>query len=179
MSDKVRPTHLDRRAVVDLRQSDPKQVRAHRESPARQYALHERAVALGWPAERVQVIDEDLGQSGTSAQWRRGFQGLADDVAHGRVGAIFGLEVARLARSSADCHRLLELCGLAAPWTRAPEACAPRATSATVGCGGFRFLMGPPAGSCSRPSGAVLAPLDHDGSPGSGASGGPGSSPGA
>jgi DNA invertase Pin-like site-specific DNA recombinase len=113
MSDKIRPTHLDRRAVVYLRQSDPKQVREHRESTARQYALHARAVALGWPAERVQVIDEDLGQSGTSAQWRRGFQGLAEDVAHGRVGAIFGLEVARLARSSADCHRLLELCGLA------------------------------------------------------------------
>ena len=113
MSDKIRPTHLDRRAVVYLRQSDPKQVREHRESTARQYALHERAVALGWPAERVQVIDEDLGQSGTSAQWRLGFQGLAEDVAHGRVGAIFGLEVARLARSSADCHRLLELCGLA------------------------------------------------------------------
>jgi DNA invertase Pin-like site-specific DNA recombinase len=113
MSDKIRPTHLDRRAVVYLRQSDPRQVRAHRESTARQYALHARAVALGWPAERIHVIDEDLGQSGTSAQWRRGFQGLAEDVAHGRVGAIFGLEVARLARSSADCHRLLELCGLA------------------------------------------------------------------
>jgi DNA invertase Pin-like site-specific DNA recombinase len=112
MSDKICPTHLDRRAVVYLRQSDPKQIREHRESTARQYALRERAVALGWPAERVHVIDEDLGQSGASAQWRLGFQGLAED-AHARVGAIFGLEVARLARSSADWHRLLELCGLA------------------------------------------------------------------
>jgi DNA invertase Pin-like site-specific DNA recombinase len=75
--------------------------------------LRERAVALGWPAERVTVIDEDLGQSGASAQWRLGFQGPAEDVAHARVGAIFSLEVARLARSSADWHRLLELCGLA------------------------------------------------------------------
>jgi DNA invertase Pin-like site-specific DNA recombinase len=98
---------------VYLRQSDPKQVREHRESSARQYVLRERAVALGWPAERVHVIDEDLGQSGASAQRRLGFQGLAEDVAHARVGAIFGLEVARLARSSADWHRLLELCGLA------------------------------------------------------------------
>jgi len=113
MSDKIHPTHLDRRAVVYLRQSAPKQVREHRESTARQYAWQERAVALGWPAERVHVLDEDLGQSGTSAQWRLGFQALAEDVAHARVGAIFGLEVARLARSSADCHRLLELCGLA------------------------------------------------------------------
>jgi DNA invertase Pin-like site-specific DNA recombinase len=113
MNDKIRPTHLDRRAVVYLRQSDPKQVREHRESTARQYALRERAVALGWPAERVEVVDEDLGQSGTSARWRQGFQGLAEDVAHARVGAIFGLEVSRLARSSADWHRLLELCGLA------------------------------------------------------------------
>jgi DNA invertase Pin-like site-specific DNA recombinase len=113
MSDKIRPTHLDRRAVVYLRQSDPKQVRVHRESTARQYALRERAVSLGWAAQRIDVIDEDLGASGRSAQWRQGFQGLAADVAHGRVGAIFGLEVSRLARSSADWHRLLELCGLA------------------------------------------------------------------
>jgi DNA invertase Pin-like site-specific DNA recombinase len=113
MSDKIRATHLDRRAVVYLRQSDPKQVREHRESTARQYALRERAVVLGWAAESVAVIDEDLGQSGASAQWRLGFQRLAEDVAHARVGAIFSLEVARLARSSADWHRLLELCALA------------------------------------------------------------------
>jgi Resolvase, N terminal domain len=113
MNDKIGSTHLDRRAVVYLRQSDPKQVREHRESTARQYALHERAVALGWPAERVQILDEDLGQSGASAQWRGGFQALAEDVPHARVGAIFSLEVARLARSSADWHRLLELYGVA------------------------------------------------------------------
>ncbi len=59
------------------------------------------------------MIDEDLGQSGSSAQWRDGFQRLAHDVAHGRIGAILALEVSRLSRSSADWHRLLELCGLA------------------------------------------------------------------
>ena len=113
MSDKIRPTHLDRRATVYLRQSTLKQVHEHRESTARQYALRERAIALGWPAERVDVIDEDLGQSGSSAERRTGFQRLAEDVSHARVGAIYALEVSRLARSSADWHRLLDLCGLA------------------------------------------------------------------
>jgi len=113
MNDKIRPTHLDRRGTVYLRQSTLKQVHEHRESTARQYALRERAIELGWPAERVDVIDEDLGQSGSSAEQRTGFQRLAEDVTHGRVGAIFALEISRLARSSADWHRLLELCGLA------------------------------------------------------------------
>jgi DNA invertase Pin-like site-specific DNA recombinase len=113
MTDKIRHTHLDRPAAVYLRQSTLKQVHEHRESTARQYALQARAIELGWAADRVDVIDEDLGQSGTSAERRPGFQRLAEDVAHGRVGAIFALEVSRLARSSADWHRLLELCGLA------------------------------------------------------------------
>ena len=113
MNDKILHTHLDRPAAVYLRQSTLKQVHEHRESTARQYALQERAIELGWTADRVDVIDEDLGQSGASAERRQGFQRLAEDVAHGRVGAIFALEVSRLARSSADWHRLLELCGLA------------------------------------------------------------------
>lgn len=113
MTDKIQPTHLERRAAVYLRQSTLKQVHEHRESTARQYALQQRAADLGWPAERIDVLDEDLGQSGSSAAWRAGFQRLAEDVAHGRVGAIFALEVSRLARSSADWHRLLDLCGLA------------------------------------------------------------------
>jgi DNA invertase Pin-like site-specific DNA recombinase len=113
MNDKVRATHLERRAVVYLRQSTLRQVHEHRESTARQYALHQRALELGWPAERIEIIDEDMGQSGASADWRAGFQRMAEEVAHGRVGAIFSLEVSRLARSSADWHRLLDLCGLA------------------------------------------------------------------
>jgi len=113
MTDKIRTTHLERRAAIYLRQSTLKQVHEHRESTARQYALRQRATELGWPAERIDVIDEDLGQSGSSASWRSGFQRLAEDVAHGRVGAIFALEVSRFARSSADWHRLLDLCGLA------------------------------------------------------------------
>lgn len=112
MSSKIQPTHLQRRAIVYLRQSTLKQLHEHRESTVRQYALRQRAIELGWPDEQVQVIDEDLGQSGSSAQWRTGFQRLAEDVAHGQVGAIFALEASRLARSSADWHRLLDLCGL-------------------------------------------------------------------
>lgn len=113
MNDKIKRTHLERRATVYLRQSTMKQVYEHRESTARQYDLRERAIALGWSAPQVDVIDDDLGQSGTSTDARNGFQRLAEDVAHGRVGAIFSLEVSRLARSSADWHQLLDLCGLA------------------------------------------------------------------
>ena len=113
MNTKIERNHLDRQAAVYLRQSTIKQVHEHRESTERQYALTERAKELGWGAERVEVIDEDLGQSGTSIQRRNGLQRLAEDIAHGRVGAIFALEVSRLARSSADWHRLLDLCGLA------------------------------------------------------------------
>ncbi len=105
--------HLERRAVVYLRQSTMKQVHEHRESTARQYDLKQRAVALGWPGEHVQIVDHDLGQSGTTTEGRSGFQQLAEDVSRGQVGAIFALEVSRLARSSADWHHLLDLCGWA------------------------------------------------------------------
>jgi DNA invertase Pin-like site-specific DNA recombinase len=81
---KIKPTHLGRHAVVYLRQSTMKQVHEHRESTQRQYALSQRATDLGWPSDTVNVIDEDLGQSGTSAQWRPGFKRLAEDVSHRR-----------------------------------------------------------------------------------------------
>jgi DNA invertase Pin-like site-specific DNA recombinase len=113
MNAKIGTTHLTRRAIVYARQSTLKQLYEHRESTARQYGLRDRAVELGWDPEQVVVVDEDLGQSGASASWRPGFQRLAEDVAQGRIGAIFALEVSRLARSSADWHRLLELCRLA------------------------------------------------------------------
>jgi DNA invertase Pin-like site-specific DNA recombinase len=113
MNEKIRAGHLERRAVVYLRQSTLRQVHEHRESTARQYALRQRAVDLGWDEGHVDVIDDDLGQSGTGVDWREGFQRLAEDVARGRVGAILALDVSRLARSSADWHQLLQLCGLA------------------------------------------------------------------
>lgn len=113
MNDKICAVHLERRAVVYLRQSTLRQVAENRESTARQYDLRRRALELGWPADRIVVIDEDLGTSGTGTSVRSGFERLADDVAHGRVGVVLALEASRLARRSADWHRLLDLCRLA------------------------------------------------------------------
>ena len=109
---KITAAHLERLAVVYLRQSTIAQVREHTESTARQYALAEEAARLGWSAERIAVIDADLGVSGRTASARSGFKELVGRVCVGEVGAILGLEVSRLARSSADLQRLLELCAL-------------------------------------------------------------------
>lgn len=110
-SPKLRPWHIDRLAVVYVRQSTPQQVANHQESTARQYALADRAVALGWARDRVITIDDDLGKSGQSIEGRPGFQRLLAEVALDRVGLILGLEMSRLARSCKDWHQLLELCG--------------------------------------------------------------------
>jgi DNA invertase Pin-like site-specific DNA recombinase len=109
---KITATHLERLAVVYVRQSTIAQVREHTESTARQYALAEEAARLGWSAARISVIDADLGVSGRTASARSGFKELVGRVCVGEVGAILGLEVSRLARSSADLQRLLELCAL-------------------------------------------------------------------
>ncbi len=109
-SPKIRPWHLDRWAIVYVRQSTLQQVCDHQESTARQYALVDSAMALGWPRERILVIDEDLGLSGQSAEGRPGFQRLLAEVALDHVGLILGLEMSRLARSCKDWHQLLELC---------------------------------------------------------------------
>jgi DNA invertase Pin-like site-specific DNA recombinase len=109
---KVTAAHLRRTACVYVRQSTVVQVREHRESLQRQYELAERAVALGWPASRVVVIDEDLGRSGAHAAGRAGFQRLVADVGLGQVGLILGIEVSRLARNNADWYQLLDLCAV-------------------------------------------------------------------
>ena len=111
-SAKVQCWHLDRLALVYVRQSSPQQILEHRESRLRQYALVDYAIALGWPADRVQVIDEDQGHSGATAQGRPGFQALLAQVALNQVGIILGLETSRLARSNKDWHQLLEVCAL-------------------------------------------------------------------
>ena len=105
---KVGSQHLERTALIYIRQSTMAQVRDHTESTARQYALTEEAARLGWPASAIEVIDADLGVSGRSVEGRDGFKGLVARVCLGEIGAIFGLEVSRLARSSADLSRLLE-----------------------------------------------------------------------
>ncbi len=111
--EKIRPMHLGRPAYLYVRQSSLKQVFENTESRLRQYDLRGRAVALGWPADSVVVIDSDLGKSGASAADRQGFQRLVTDVGLGRVGLVMGLEVSRLARKSSDWHRLVEICALA------------------------------------------------------------------
>jgi DNA invertase Pin-like site-specific DNA recombinase len=111
-SPKITPRHLRRQAYLYVRQSTLRQVVENTESTQRQYALRQRAVALGWPIEQVVVIDRDLGQSGASAADREGFQQLVRDVGLGRAGLVMGLEVSRLARNSMDWHRLLEICAL-------------------------------------------------------------------
>ena len=108
---KVTAGHLSRDAYLYVRQSTVRQVYENTESTRRQYALRERAVALGWPDERVVVIDTDLGQSGADRD-RDGFQRLVAEVGMGRAGIVLGLEVSRLARNSTDWHRLLEICAL-------------------------------------------------------------------
>jgi DNA invertase Pin-like site-specific DNA recombinase len=109
---KVRADHLKRDAYLYIRQSTLHQVFHNTESTDRQYALKQRAVALGWPAERVNVIDGDQGHSGASAADREGFQKLVAEVGLGHAGIVLGLEVSRMARNSCDWHRLLEICGL-------------------------------------------------------------------
>ncbi|MEI7837758.1 MAG: recombinase family protein, partial [Planctomycetota bacterium] len=109
---KVRADHLKRDAYLYIRQSTLQQVLHNTESTQRQYALKHRAVTLGWPVERVIVIDGDQGQSGSSAVDREGFQKLVAEVGMGHAGIVLGLEVSRLARNSTDWHRLLEICAL-------------------------------------------------------------------
>jgi DNA invertase Pin-like site-specific DNA recombinase len=111
-TEKITAAHRERTALIYVRQSSVAQVREHTESTARQYALVDEAVRLGWARQTVEVIDADLGLSGRSADRRLGFKDLVGRVCVGEVGAIFGLEVSRLARSSADLSRLLELARL-------------------------------------------------------------------
>jgi DNA invertase Pin-like site-specific DNA recombinase len=111
-SSKVTAAHLSRTALLYVRQSTLKQVLNNTESAIRQYDLRGRAIALGWAADQITVIDIDQGQSGASAADREGFQQMAAEVSLGRAGIVLGLECSRLARNSADWHQLLELCGM-------------------------------------------------------------------
>jgi len=112
LPDKITQRHLQRNAYLYVRQSTLRQVLENTESTKRQYALRERAVALGWPIEGVITIDCDLGQSGASGADREGFQRLVSEVSLGHAGLVLGLEVSRLARNCSDWHRLLEICAL-------------------------------------------------------------------
>jgi DNA invertase Pin-like site-specific DNA recombinase len=111
-SSKIAPWHLDRLAVVYVRQSTAQQVLVHTESTRLQYGLVSRAEAYGWASDRIVVIDDDLGKSGTTTVGRAGFERLVSEVSLGHVGLILGIEMSRLARSNVDWHRLLEVCAL-------------------------------------------------------------------
>ena len=110
--EKVNTGHLKRNAYLYIRQSTLRQVLENTESTLRQYDLRQRAVALGWPVERIIIIDSDLGQSAATAADREGFQKLVAEVSLEKAGIVLGLEVSRLARNSTDWHRLLEICAL-------------------------------------------------------------------
>src|SRR6266545_3329902 len=143
---KISEQHRRRRAVVYVRQSTLAQVATNVESAARQYRLVERAVELGWPREAVAVVDEDTGRSGSSSEGRIGFKELAASVGLGEIGIILALEVSRLARSSADWHRLLDLCALTGT-LKAGSSSAPTSRCARQSRASFRS-----GGGSARPA---------------------------
>jgi len=112
MNPKIQEHHRSKPAYIYLRQSTPGQVLHHRESTERQYALREKARELGWSESLIRTLDQDLGKTGTEMTRREDFKTLVADVSMGQVGAVFALEVSRLARSNLDWQRLLELCAL-------------------------------------------------------------------
>src|SRR3712207_4961628 len=136
-SDKIHAYHRDQLAVVYIRQSSPQQVERHPESTRLQYALVDHAVGLGWARERIIVIDEDQGRSGSSAEGRLGFQRLVAEVSLGNVGLVLGIEMSRLARSCRDWHQLLEICALFDTLIADPEA-----VYDPGGCYNDRLLLG-------------------------------------
>jgi DNA invertase Pin-like site-specific DNA recombinase len=119
---KIRPGHLALAAIVDARQSTRGQVLEHTESTRLQYALVERAVALGWARSQVIVIDDDLGVSAAAPDSRKGFARLVTEVTMGRAGIVVGIEMSRLARTGKDWHHLLELCSLSGTLLADPDA---------------------------------------------------------
>src|SRR3954451_19690269 len=110
--DRVSAAHRAKLAYVYVRQSSVNQVRRHQESTELQYRLVDRAVGLGWPRERVRVIDEDLGKSGAARGERHGFQKLIAEIGLGNAGLVVSLDASRLARNNRDWHQLLELCSV-------------------------------------------------------------------
>jgi DNA invertase Pin-like site-specific DNA recombinase len=132
LPEKIRSQHRDRLAIVYIRQSTLQQVERNQESTRLQYALVDRAFALGWAREAIVVVDDDLGRSGATIEGRLGFQRLVAEVGLGHVGLMLGIEMSRLARSCRDWHQLLEICALfdtLAVYAIAPSKWAPRPSS--------------------------------------------------
>jgi DNA invertase Pin-like site-specific DNA recombinase len=112
MQSKIQNIHKEKMACIYLRQSTMGQVIHHRESTERQYALKDRALLMGWELQKIKILDQDLGLSGTQMENREAFKSLVADVSMNKVGAIFALEASRLSRSSTDWNRLFELCSI-------------------------------------------------------------------
>src|SRR5437588_7536561 len=110
--ERLTTAHRAKLAYIYVRQSSVNHVRQHQESTELQYRLVDRAIGLGWPPERVQVIDEDLGKSGAGAVDRHGFQKLIAEIGLGNAGLVVSLDASRLARNNRDWHQLLELCSV-------------------------------------------------------------------
>ena len=123
MNSKIKEQHRSRPAYIYIRQSTPGQVLHHQESTERQYALRAMALELGWSESAIRTLDRDLGMTGTEMTRREDFKTLVADVSMGQVGAVFALEVSRLARSNLDWHRLLELCALTATLVIDEDGC--------------------------------------------------------
>ena len=111
-NERITTTHRAKLAYVYVRQSTAGQVRHHQESTELQYRLVNRAVSLGWPRDRIEVIDEDLGKSGATSEARQGFQRLIAEIGLAKAGLVLSLDASRLARNNRDWHQLLELCSL-------------------------------------------------------------------
>ena len=109
---RVSTAHRAKLAYIYVRQSTAVQVRQHQESTELQYRLVDRAAGLGWPRERIAVIDDDLGKSGASSAERHGFQRLIAEIGLGKAGLVLSLDASRLARNNHDWHQLLELCSI-------------------------------------------------------------------
>jgi len=111
-AERITAAHRAKLAYIYVRQSTAGQVRQHQESTELQYGLVDRAIALGWPRERICVIDDDLGKSGTAGTERHGFQHLIAEIGLGKAGLVVSLDASRLARNNRDWHQLLELCSI-------------------------------------------------------------------
>ena len=130
---KIQPHHYQKMAYIYLRQSTMGQVRHHQESTARQYALKDRALSLGWQNDQIRLLDRDLGLSGTQSNHRQDFKTLVADVSLEKVGAVFALEASRLSRSCSDWHRLLEICAFTGTLLIDEDVATIRPTS-TINC---------------------------------------------
>jgi DNA invertase Pin-like site-specific DNA recombinase len=112
VASKIRPHHLDRWALVYVRQSSPQQVVRYTESAKVQASLREQALQWGWPAERIRIIDQDQGRTATTAVGREGFHELLAEVSLEHVGLVLGFQMSRLAREDEAWCRLIKLCGV-------------------------------------------------------------------